>query len=99
MFTSKYCPIKLPNIKRADDDFLRRAYFGGAVDYFKASFVRGINKLFHYDVVSLYPYAMLKSMPISIIERIDKLTTLDNFFGFLEVTIECCKDITKPLIN
>ena len=95
LFTSKYCPIKLPNIKRADDDFLRRAYFGGAVDYYKASFVRGINKLFHYDVVSLYPYAMLKSMPISIIERIDKLTTLDNFFGFVECEVSCKADRVK----
>ena len=95
MFTSKYCPIKLPNIKRADDDFLRRAYFGGAVDYYKASFVRGINKLFHYDVVSLYPYAMLKSMPISIIERIDKLTTLYNFFGFVECEVSCKADRVK----
>ena len=95
LFTSKYCPIKLPNIKRADDDFLRRAYFGGAVDYYKASFVRGINKLFHYDVVSLYPYAMLKSMPISIIERIDKLTTLYNFFGFVECEVSCKADRVK----
>ena len=95
MFTNKYCPIKLPNIKRADDNFLRRAYFGGAVDYYKASFVRGIKKLYHYDVVSLYPFAMLKPMPISIIDRIDKLDTLHNFFGFVDFDVLCHPDKVK----
>ena len=42
LFTSKYCPIKLPTILRKDDNFLRKSYFGGAVDYYKASFVRGV---------------------------------------------------------
>ena len=95
LFKKSYSPVMLPTILRKDDEFLRRAYFGGAVDYYKASFVRGVKKLFHYDVVSLYPYAMLKTMPISIIERIDKLTTLDNFFGFVECEVSCKADRVK----
>ena len=95
LFKKSYSPVMLPTILRKDDEFLRRAYFGGAVDYYKASFVRGVKKLFHYDVVSLYPYAMLKTMPISIIERIDKLTTLDNFFGFIECEVKCDPNSVK----
>ena len=95
LFKKSYSPVMLPTILRKDDEFLRRAYFGGAVDYYKASFVRGVKKLFHYDVVSLYPYAMLKTMPISIIERIDKLNTLDNFFGFIECEVKCDPNSVK----
>ena len=89
LFKKSYSPVMLPTILRKDDEFLRRAYFGGSVDYYKASFVRCVKKLFHYDVVSLYPFAMLKPMPITIIERIDKLDKLDNLFGFVECEVKC----------
>ena len=80
------------------DRFIRGSYYGGAVDYYKAY---GEN-LHYYDVNSLYPYAMLKPMPLNLIRSIDgeQCNTIDinEFYGFLEVDVECPDFIKKPVL-
>ena len=70
--------IALPLIT---DKFTRAGDYGGYTNYFKFA---GQN-LHHYDVNSLYPYAMLNEMPVEIIDEFsleDKKPKLETFFGF-----------------
>lgn len=95
LLSTKYTQVKITVINRKDDNFIRRGYFGGAVDYYKASFVRGIKKLYHYDVTSLYPFAMKQLMPVSIKARVNQLDNLTDFFGFVECEVTCDKSKVK----
>lgn len=78
------------------DNFIRRAYLGGATDYYKAF---GEN-LKHYDINSLYPEGMKKLMPFQIIKNHQDLSNvkLDDFFGFCLAEVECPKNIKIPLL-
>lgn len=49
----------------SEDRFVRKSYFGGASDIYKA---RGV-RLRYYDVNSLYPYAMKNPMPLELIKK------------------------------
>jgi len=63
IFRSKYLEVGIPILKRNEDNFIRKSYYGGATDYYKA-----FGKIiFNYDVNSLYPFAMCKPMPYKII--------------------------------
>ena len=50
----------IPIIKGNIDVFIRKSYFGGHTDYFKGHLKRG----YHYDINSLFPFAMLKDMTL-----------------------------------
>jgi len=83
-------------LTRSEDSFIREGYFGGATDYYK---MYGEN-LYHYDVNSLYPYAMLNIMPFEIEKYYSNLNNIniDNLFGFFEVEITCPDNIKYPII-
>jgi len=78
------------------DSFIRNSYYGGGTDVYK-----GFCKLvYYYDVNSLYPYAMLNSMPYNLIKfhkNMDNIK-LDNFFGFIEVEVLCPLDMKRPVL-
>ena len=79
------------------DSFVRNAYFGGGTDVYKAY---GKN-IHHYDVNSLYPFAMLNPMPYDLVQnKIIKLNnrSLDNFFGYAKVNIICPLDMLRPVL-
>lgn len=79
------------------DNFVRDAYFGGGTDVYKAY---GEN-IHHYDVNSLYPYAMLNPMPYDLVnnKKINlKHRKLDTFFGFCLVNIFCPIDMARPVL-
>ena len=88
--------IEIPIIRGWIDQFIRKGYFGGATDYYKAE---GYN-LHYYDVNSLYPHVMCNSMPLEMIEHHKDLTNyeLKNFFGFCLAEIYCPQDIKIPLL-
>jgi hypothetical protein len=69
--------------------FIKEGYYGGVVDVYKP---HGKN-LYCYDINSLYPYSMLKPMPIGQPTYINGNIDLNNFFGFLRV------NVTAPDIN
>ena len=98
IFRMKFLNKLIPILNGMTDRFIRGSYYGGAVDYCKAY---GEN-LHYYDVNSLYPYAMLKPMPLNLIRSIDgeQCNTIDinEFYGFLEVDVECPDFIKKPVL-
>ena len=96
IFRSHFLKINIPIIKENHDKFIRHSYFGGATDYYKAY---GEN-LYYYDVNSLYPYVMLKDLPLEIIEKINDLSNikLKDFFGFALAEITCPENIQNPLL-
>ena len=98
IFRMKFLNKLIPILNGMTDRFIRGSYYGGAVDYYKAY---GEN-LHYYDVNSLYPYAMLKPMPLNLIRSIDgeQCNTIDinEFYGFLEVDVECPDFIKKPVL-
>jgi hypothetical protein len=77
------------------DAYLRQSYCGGIVDVYRPHLK---TTGYYYDVNSLYPTAMCKPMPVGIPEILDSLTTEqfleDNFFGFLEATVQAPENTT-----
>ena len=59
IFRKNYQNIDIPILKGSIDSNIRKSYFGGATDYYK----RYGEKVYYYDVNSLYPFAMLNDMP------------------------------------
>ena len=57
IFRQKFLDTDIPIMKGSEDKFVRKAYFGGATDYYKAY---GTD-LKYYDVNSLYPFAMFRN--------------------------------------
>uniref|UniRef100_UPI00315D3724 hypothetical protein n=1 Tax=Infundibulicybe hongyinpan TaxID=2486348 RepID=UPI00315D3724 len=92
MFQSEDIPI----LKGEEDSFIRRGYFGGGTDYYKAY----AKDLHYYDVNSLYPFAMNKELPLKPIKKYSKMTdiSLNDVFGFFQVEVETPKNIIKPLL-
>ena len=101
IFRMKFLDKLIPILNGVTDRFIRNSYYGGAVDFYKATNIHAEN-LYYYDVNSLYPYAMLKPMPMNLIRSYNdkecKDINLDNFFGFLEVDVECSDSISKPVL-
>jgi hypothetical protein len=65
------------------DAVTRAAYHGGRVEVFK----RKADKLTAYDVNSMYPYVMLKPMPVEYTGRKRNLLEADNLYGFVDATV------------
>jgi DNA polymerase type B, organellar and viral len=78
------------------DNFIRNSYFGGGTDVYQAY---GKN-LHYYDVNSLYPYAMLNSMPYELIKIHKNMNNINliDFFGFIEAKIYCPIDMERPVL-
>jgi hypothetical protein len=90
---AKYTP-KIPIITKPRlANELRQAYYGGLVDVF---IPRGEN-LFKYDVNSMYPFAMLKDMPIGD-PTFSTDSNLDNYFGFCYAKIKTPDNIKIPVL-
>ena len=98
IFRMKYLKKNIPSLNRELDSFVRDGYFGGATDHYQ---LYGEN-LFYYDVNSLYPYAMLKDIPLEPAGFHPHIAPDDLkngvFFGFCLAHIECPKDIPIPLL-
>jgi DNA polymerase type B, organellar and viral len=95
IFRQQFLNVDIPIMNRSEDTFVRRSYFGGATDIYKAL---GKN-LHYYDVNSLYSYAMLNPMPLDFIQKYEGSDiNLDSFFGFLEVEVTTPQNITKPIL-
>jgi len=97
IFRSKFLEYDIPILKPSQDTFIRKGYFGGGTDYYKAYITNGKQ----YDINSLYPDAMLKNpMPYKIIKFHNSLTNikLDDFYGFVLAKITCSRTMEKPML-
>jgi len=106
IFRSKFLKVNIPILKRIDETFVRKTYFGGATEYYQLKltnlYLYLYLYLYHYDVNSLYPFAKLKPMPFKLIRKINlKNNSGFNFaelFGYLKVEITWPKDIKVPVL-
>lgn len=89
-YNAKTDPI--PTFSAISDGKIRPSYYGGRCNAYG---VRG-NNLHLYDVNSLYPWAMCKTMPGEVIASVTPFMNLDNIFGFVEAFIEY--DGLKPIL-
>lgn len=95
IFRRMYQMLSIPILKWDLDHKVRSSYFGGSSDYYH---FHGKN-IKYYDINSLYPFAMLKDMPLQFLYTIDGyLMKLEDTFGFIEAIITCPKDIDIPLL-
>lgn len=84
-------PIHIPRYNNYLN--IKNAYYGGRVEVFKGY----VENIYIYDVVSLYPYCMLKELPIgNIITSTD--TDLNNYFGFCYASVFVPKNIKAPIL-
>lgn len=88
----------IPILTGFNEYFVRKAYFGGAVDIYKAY----AKNCYYYDIVSLYPYAMCKLMPLELLETLTgpalQNFNLKDFFGFIELELECPQTVKRPVL-
>jgi hypothetical protein len=96
IFRKHFLKVKIPILKGWTDSFIRKGYYGGSTDYYKAY----AKNLYYYDVNSLYPLAMKQDMPYELIKFHKDLSNYDlnNFFGFCLAEIECPENIIRPLL-
>jgi len=105
MFLKDY---QIPLIHGEIYNFIKESYTGGSVDVYKPR-SEG-EKVFSYDVNSLYPYSM-KNYPMPVGKPVyfegDILKTISSLypthnekpFGIFEVDIESPKDIKIPILQ
>jgi hypothetical protein len=94
IFRQSFLKNIIPSLNNYLDNYIRSGYFGGATDHYK----RYGENLYHYDVNSLYPAAMLNDMPLNYVKFHNNIKDLNNFFGFCLAKIECPLDIKIPIL-
>nr|QWO71407.1 DNA polymerase [Termitomyces sp. K2P1] len=90
-YNEKKTPIHIPRYANYLD--IKNAYFGGRVEVLKGY----AENIYIYDVVSLYPYCMLKDLPVGEMSKSTD-TNLNNYFGFCYATVNVPKGIRAPLL-
>jgi hypothetical protein len=88
--------INIPTLKGNIDNFIRKGYFGGGTDYYKAHIENGK----YYDINSLYPHAMSNLMPFEMIKYHNNMNNikLSDFFGFVLAQIHCPSTMLRPVL-
>src|SRR2546423_1447152 len=78
--------VKVYDLSQSSDHFFRGAYHGGIVDVYRPHL---IGKGYYYDVNSLYPSAMLNTMPVGAPTQLSMTPNhfQCDFFGFLRATV------------
>jgi hypothetical protein len=75
-------------------NFIKQAFYGSNVSVYKPF---GEN-LYAYDINSLYPYCMLKDLPVSTPKPYDVSKGLENFFGFAYCEVTAPSDLKIPVL-
>jgi hypothetical protein len=86
---------KLMIIDGVVHEHIRKAYYGGLSNVYKP--ISCDEKLYYYDVNSLYPYGMLSSMPIgNPIHSTNR--DINKIFGFVFAKIIADEDVKIPIL-
>jgi len=83
VFRTGFLDSFIPTLTQPVDSLVRSAYFSGACDVYK-KFGTG---LYYYDINSLYPYAMINKLPGAYLRTVYQLSSLDDFFGFVQARV------------
>lgn len=97
IFRLKFLSFNIPILNRVTDSFVRKSYYGSAVDIYKGY----ARNAYYYDINSLYPYAMKNRIPLKPIQTFYEEDTdfnFDNFFGFMDIDIQCPEHLSKPVL-
>ena len=94
IFRSKFLTIDIPVLTNKLDEFVRDSYYGGATAYY----IKHAVFVYYYDVNSLYPFAMMKDLPLKPLRWVDNSVKLEDFFGFALVKVYCPVTIKKPIL-
>jgi len=98
VFRTNFLKENLHSTTIKEYTIIKPAYYGGSVEIYNNSG----NNLYYYDVNSLYPYAMLKPLPIQYIKTIENLSMEEfiknDYFGFVDCIITIDKNIDKPRV-
>lgn len=85
VWRSRFLEFEIPTISKDVDLFCRRAYYGGRCEIFRFDKA----DVFHHDINSLYPWAMLFPLPIEKICRSRRLPDDDDSeIGFYDATVD-----------
>ncbi len=91
VFRTKFLNTPIPVSNFNEFNMAKRAYFGGAVNIYENY---GEN-MYYYDVNSLYPYCMLKTLPLKYLRTVTtSVDKIEEVFGFITCKIEI--DATAP---
>lgn len=102
IFRQKFLKHNIPILKPSEDLFIRKSYLGGATDYYKA-YGENLHSAKADDVNSLYPYVMLKDLPLDLDKKYSNQEQMSNinlkdFFGFALAEVICPDNIINPLL-
>ena len=86
--------IKIPILKKSEDQFIRESYYGGSTDYYKLYMEKG----HYYDVNSLYPFNMCNLMPHELIKKHYNNININSFFGFIKCEVLCPTNMERPVL-
>jgi hypothetical protein len=112
IFRTHFLKSSIPLLSNDQDNFIRQSYLGGATDYYIAKSDYYLNKakyylakfigdkVYWYDVNSLYPYAMLETVPYKIKNTHTDLSKVKakNFKGFVLAQVTCPENIKHPIV-
>ena len=93
IFRSKILKVNIPILKRVDDYLIRKGYFGVATDYYKMK----AENIYYYDVIYVYPFAMMKPMPFELVRKLKVIEKkkLFRYFTWLLKTGGLCSERHK----
>jgi hypothetical protein len=92
IFLKHYYANNIPQINKASVyGDIKKAYYGGITEVYTPSNIESNEKLYYYDVNSLYPYAALADMPGLYSTKVyykDGVSLSESMFGFYYCEVE-----------
>jgi hypothetical protein len=85
---------KIKHLSRKMQNLFSKAYYGANTSVYKPY---GEN-LYYYDINSLYPYCMLKDMPVDTPKKYNVQKGLADLFGFALVKVSVPEDLNITLL-
>ena len=85
---------KIRMFSKRMQNLISKAYYGAHT----AVYIPYGEKLYYYDINSLYPFCMLKTMPVGTPKKYDVTKGLKNLFGFALVKVEVPKSLNIPVL-
>jgi hypothetical protein len=96
LFIKKYLKdnTKIRFLSIRMQNLISKAYYGANTSVYKPFGV----KLYYYDINSLYPFCMLRTMPVGSPKYYNIKYGLHNLFGFALAKVTCPTDLNIPVL-